>query len=131
MTITATRRRLRRPLIALAALLLAAGVLSGCEYGNTYANLSATSTGITWSAHITGFTPNAEICYWWEIWRNDVLWERNGHCGYFTDRYGNHYRLPSGFPQARDCGPGKYVIFIWAEDYQGNKTPWDSDTVFR
>jgi hypothetical protein len=81
--------------------------------GDVYPVISCTSSGITWSAHTVGFLASTKITYRWKIYRNGTLIYSNSKGGYTTDRNGNHSRLPSGFPQALDCGLGTYSIHLW------------------
>ena len=97
--------------------------------GNTHAFLSATSTGVTWSANTQRFYPNRTITYHWVLYRNGDEFYRNQHGGYRTDSQGTHWRLPSGFPQEIDCGAGFYEIRIWTTDASGNSTNAGTDTV--
>jgi hypothetical protein len=99
--------------------------------GEAFVTLRPTSTGITWSGWVTGFYPNREITYHWRISRNWVPFYANQHGGYFTNSRGSHSRLPSGFPQAIDCGPGLYQIELWVTDNYGNQTPSDWALVVR
>lgn len=87
--------------------------------GSTYAVISCTNTGITWSAHTSDFLPNTRITYEWFIQRNGQFFISGEHGGYYTNSIGNHFRLPSGFPQAVDCGPGVYTIEVWTRNDDG------------
>lgn len=103
---------------------------SAVQYkGSTYPTLSCTSTGITWSGVTRGFRPNATITYRYEIYRNNVRIYSNSKGTYTTDRNGDHWRLPSGFPQAIDCGDGAYKISMWTttsgwRTYAGGAVAW-------
>lgn len=81
--------------------------------GETFVTLSCTGYGITWSGVTSNFYPNTRITYHWIIWRNGAELARGSHGGYYTNSIGNHWRLPSGFPQALDCGHGVYRIKMW------------------
>lgn len=126
-----------RSLMSFAAASIALGplVMAGCpdnvtRVGHVVLNLTCTGTGIQWSAHTTDFLPNEPIGYVWEIFYNGQRFA-NRHDGYHTDRYGGHFRLPNGFPQALDCGHGNYSMTIHVESLN-NPTIWtepDAKTV--
>jgi hypothetical protein len=89
-------------------------------YGGTvYPTIACTSTGITWAGITRGFLPYTEITYHWEIKKDGLPLIDGEKGGYFTDRTGYHFRLPNGFPQAVDCGPGFYTIEMYVDAYAG------------
>ena len=87
--------------------------------GDVFPVISCTASGITWSGSVTGFLRNTNITYHWVIRRNGRELDRRSHGGYHTNDRGTHWRLPSGFPQALDCGPGHYTIEMWVTGGSG------------
>lgn len=129
------RLRRRGAVLALSSVAFMPIVMAGCpdgidRVGHTWVNLSCTGAGITWSAHTSDFLPREPIMYVWEIVYNGQTF-RGQHGGYYTDRYGGHFRLPNEFPQALDCGPGTYTIVIHTEamNHPNTWTNGDSATV--
>jgi hypothetical protein len=89
--------------------------------GEVYPSISCTATGVKWGGVTRGFVSYTEITYHWTIKRNGVVLITGEHGGYFTDSVGNHDRLPSGFPQAADCGKGLYTIDMYADGISSGK----------
>lgn len=86
------------------------------QKGAVYPTISCTTTGITFGGVTRGFVSYTAITYHWTIKRNGVpLFTNGSHGGYFTDRLGNHDRLPTGFPQAYDCEKGLYTIEMYVD----------------
>ena len=95
--------------------------------GNTHASLGCTETGVKWSGVTRNFRPKAKITYRWEIYMNGKLLITGSRGGFTTDRRGDHIRLPSGFPQALDCGSAIYMIVMWTTT-SGYRTDSGIDT---
>jgi hypothetical protein len=91
------------------------------QKGYVIPTIACTSTGIKWGGATRAFVGSTEITYHWVITINGGVLITGSHGGYFTDRFGSHDRLPAGFPQAVDCGPGLYTIGMSVDGINAGK----------